>query len=281
MRPNTKTFSQNYTFSSQRQQPFRNYQPKSKASNLDRWDHGGFDQLQSEQELRWNKSQKDRAEYTTTPSKSTETLDSVKNLPTSSDFTNAAEEVQSSSDSQVLNSNPEKSQSSLTEVSKPETTKPARKERRPDRQLYSVRQKCTSNARNEEIKRMKEMTIQCSERLNCSVIEKRDDYSPYPQAVKDVLTAFEDKDHYMHEDDKLSISNVSTAMSDPLKNWDEESYVKSEVVRERMDSTTDLSLNAHSSETSSVLFDLVLETENGTINVRINNGEEDYDGLSG
>ena len=270
MRPNSKTFNQNHGFSSQRQQqPFRAYQAKSKACDLDRWDHSGFDQLQSEQDRfsKSTKSQKDQIDLTST-SDSIDIPNTTKHSEITNEATKQAQETQTSLDTQPSNS---------TQEIQKEAPKLARKERRPDRQLYSVRQKCTTNARTEEVRRMKEMTIQCSERLNCSIIEKREDYSPYPQAVKDVLTAFEDKDHYPHEDDKLSISNVSTAMSDPLKNWEEESYMKSEAAKERMDTTADMSQHAHSSEISSILFDMVLETENGTINVRIAHGEEDYE----
>jgi len=115
--------------------------------------------------------------------------------------------------------------------------------------------------------------VQCLERLNCSAIEKKEDNSPSHQVAKDVLASFEEKEFDPFEDDGLSISNVSTAMSDRLKNWEEESYLKSELIKER----ADLTPSPKEKEPSDVLFEILLETENGIMNVKICQGEEDYE----
>jgi len=92
--------------------------------------------------------------------------------------------------------------------------------------------------------------------------------SPYLQTVKDVLKAFEYKEVNSFEDDRLSVSNVSTAISERLKGIDEESYIKSETIKEKEDSIDDVESPLN------VLFDIMMETPNGLMNLRINEGDD-------
>jgi hypothetical protein len=259
MKPNTKKYCSDSGFSSQKAST-RNSQQEAKACDAERWDHGGFDQLQLEQQDKYSKSRN--------------------NCPDKTVVADCLETSNKESDS--LNENAkwthDKYQDSLhdfpsiidTELNfKEASQKRNKKEKRPDRQLYNARM------RNEELKKRKENTIHLPDRWNCSAIEKKEDSSPYPQMAKDVLIALEGKEIYGLEDDKLSISNVSTAMSDKLKSWDEESYVKSEAKREK--DNIDIAQSPRDKESAYVLFDLLLETENGTTNIRFYQGEEDYE----
>jgi len=241
------------------------------VSEVDRWDHGGFDQLQFEQQDKYSKFAKNR-----------------KNHP---DNTMAADSMDTSS--RGRGPNPDKAKWAhdkyqetvddfpplkiKEECDVKEAPQETKTKRKPDRQLYSVRQKCST--KNEDVKKTKETTIQCSERLNCSAIEKKEDAaSPYLKTVKEVLKAFDEKEVHSTEEDKLSISNVSTAMSDRLRNWEEESYLKHELLKDRVDSYEMVPSPKHK-EPLEVLFDILLETENGTRTVRIYQGEENYEAL--
>lgn len=140
--------------------------------------------------------------------------------------------------------------------------------RRPDRQLYNVRQK-------HSIKTEETTTKKTTEKPACS----KEESSPcFKGAAKDVFHGLDEKEIHSTEDDKLSISNVSTAMSDRLRNWEEESYLKSEFLKDRVD-TSDLthSPKDNSKESLEVLFDIVLETEQGANHLKIYQGEEDYE----
>jgi hypothetical protein len=137
-----------------------------------------------------------------------------------------------------------------------------RREKRPDRQLYNVRQR---------VNQTKPTTTPAKspERLNCSVIEKIEESSPYLQTVKDVLKAFEYKEVNSFEDDRLSVSNVSTAISERLKGIDEESYIKSDTIKEKEDSIEDIEESP-----IVVLFDMMMETPNGLMNLRVHEGDD-------
>ena len=132
--------------------------------------------------------------------------------------------------------------------------------------MYSVRQKYSM--KNEETKR----TIIPSEKSSC----KKEEASPSLKGVKDVLHGLDEKEVHSTEDDKLSISNVSTAMSDRLRNWEEESYLKSEFLKDRVD-TSDLTHSPKDKESAEVIFEIVLEGEQGGNRVKIYQSEEDYE----
>jgi len=150
-------------------------------------------------------------------------------------------------------------QENRTLQNKSTTTRPKR-EKRPDRQLYNVRQRVN------QTKPTKEASTKSP---NCSFIEKIEESSPYLQTVKDVLKAFEYKEVNSFEDDRLSVSNVSTAISERLKGIDEESYIKSETIKEKEDSIDEIVESP-----LNVLFDMMMETPNGLMNLRIHEGDD-------
>ena len=152
-------------------------------------------------------------------------------------------------------------QENRTLQNKSSVAKPKR-EKRPDRQLYNVRQRVN------QPKPVTKTPAKSPERLNCSVIEKIEESSPYLQTVKDVLKAFEYKEVNSFEDDRLSVSNVSTAISERLKGIDEESYIKSETIKEKEDSIEILE------SPIVVLFDMMMETPNGLMNLRVHEGDD-------
>jgi len=146
------------------------------------------------------------------------------------------------------------------------SSKPAKREKRPDRQLYNARQRHQQN----------KSIAKSPERLNCSVIEKIEESSPYLQTVKDVLKAFEYKEVNSFEDDKESVSNVSTAISERLKGIDEESYIRSETIKEKEDSIDNI--ESPSKESGEILFEMMIETESGMMNLKIHEGD-DYENV--
>jgi len=146
------------------------------------------------------------------------------------------------------------------------SSKPAKREKRPDRQLYNARQRHQQN----------KSIAKSPERLNCSVIEKIEESSPYLQTVKDVLKAFEYKEVNSFEDDKESVSNVSTAISERLKGIDEESYIRSETIKEKEDSIDNI--ESPSKESGEILFEMMVEIESGMMNLKIHEGD-DYENV--
>lgn len=217
---NSKTSNNSYSASAYPKNFNRTYQAKGRIDDGKKWDHDGFDQLQTEHQSAYSRS----------------------------------------SASSAKTGEKDLSQSTKT-----------RREKRPDQQFYSVRQK--QSMRQEELSKKTQSKIDGSERLNCSAIEKIEDPSPYLQPIKEVLTAFGEKEMLLLEDDKVSVSNVSTALSDP-----QEGVTKSEVLREGVNAI-DISQSPKSTEPSDIIFDLALELGSEQVNVRIYQGEEDYEGV--
>jgi len=255
MRPNSKTYHSEYSSSFQKS-PFHSFSSKSKYQDSDRWDHGGFDQLQTETTSKYSKPKKSRrnVDNNTMASDSFNT-----SLPQTSP---AVEKDKWTHDKfqETVNQEPKAKQ--------PVPEKPKR-ERKPDRALYNVRQRCEMKEK-ETVKQSPNPTSE----------KDKNEPLPSPQAAKDVLFGFRDKETYQFEDDKLSISNVSTAMSDPLKSWEEENCARVELLKEKQDSL-DIIQSPKSSKKSEeslteVLFEIMLQTEQGVVTVKVNKGEEDY-----
>jgi hypothetical protein len=256
MKSNSTKYHIDTDFTSQRTST-RDSQHEVEAHDVERWDHSGFCQLQLEQQNEYSKLNHNKAEKTMAVD-----YIEISNHRNDSVNENAQDKYQENlHDFSPILDNERNSKETLQRKN--------RKEKKPDRQLYSARM------RNEELKKMKEKTIQLPDRLNCSEIETKEDFSPFPQMAKEVLAVLEGKEIYELEDDRLSISNVSTAMSDKLKSWEEESYIKGEIKVER--DHHNIIKSPKDKESTDVLFDLLLETEKGITNVRFYHGEEDYE----
>ncbi len=244
MRPNSKTYNPEYSSSFQKS----SFHSKSKFQDTDRWDHGGFDQLQTENSSKYSKLKKSKR--------------NVEDKTMVADSLNAGvPQTGSTLDNDKWTH--DKFQETVNQEVKPkeQVQEKPKRERKPDRALYNVRQRC--GIKDEE-KKLKEK----SESL------------PSPQPAKDILLGFGEKEAYQFEDDRLSISNVSTAMSDPLKSWDEESYAKIEFLKEKQDSL-DVIQSPKSSKKgeeslAEVLFEIMLQSEQGIVTIKVHKGEEDY-----
>jgi hypothetical protein len=135
----------------------------------------------------------------------------------------------------------------------PEQKTYAKRQKRPDRVLYNARSKHT--VVSEETGKPREFT----EKLNFSKLDRKDD----------------DRETSMLEDSMIS---TSTAMSDRLRGSEEDSYIKGDSKTDRTN-IVDVIQSPKESEVEicETLFDMVLETQNGTVNIRIFQGEEDYE----
>jgi len=191
-------------------------------------------------------------------------MSSVKSIPNKSQAVLADRWDHSGFDQLQL----EQQNRTLQNKSSSDLKKPAKRERRPDRQLYNARQRHQQN----------KSIAKSPERLNCSVIEKIEESSPYLQTVKDVLKAFEYKEVNSFEDDKESVSNVSTAISERLKGIDEESYIRSETIKEKEDSIDNIESPSASKDSGEILFEMMLETESGMMNLKLHEGD-DYENV--
>ena len=248
MRPNSKTYNPELC-SSSRRAAYSTFQNKSRAQEVDKWGHEGFEQLELQAQLQNSKLSKSR-----------------RNNP---DLTMASDSLKVQKNDKTAQNDKEKwTHDKYEEIlcEEPKTKEQAqnqkpKREKRPDRALYSVRQK--HSLRNEEMKKANESTVLCSDKLKCIENEKKEGNPSSPP-----LKTLGDKET---EDDKLSISNVSTAMSDPLKSWEEESYTKNET-KEKAESVEE----QKEKEELEILFDIQLENENGLVSVRMYKGEEDY-----
>ena len=170
----------------------------------------------------------------------------------------------------------QESQKQIAKVDeKLETSKPtkARKEKKPDRQLYSVRQR--NNLRQEKERKSKEST-QNHEKPDQSKDESQLETSSYKQMVKDIISACEDKEANIFEDDKLSVSNVSTAISEKMKGTDEDISIKCEQIKEEDDFNDSISPSSITKE-SEILVELVLESGNGSFVITVYKDEEDFE----
>ena len=254
MRPNSKTYNPEYSSSFQKPSVYS----KPKFQDTDRWDHGGFDQLQTENASKYSKLKKSKR--------------NVEDKTMAADSLNAGVS-QTGSTLENDKWTHDKFQETVNQQVRPKEQVPEKpkRERKPDRALYNVRQRC--GMKDEEKKPKETVKKPQSEK-------EKNESLPSPQPVKDVLLGFGEKDAYQFEDDKLSISNVSTAMSDPLKSWDEESYARVELLKEKQDSL-DLIQSPKSSKKSEeslseVLFEIMLQSEQGIVTIKIHKGEEDY-----
>jgi len=149
-----------------------------------------------------------------------------------------------------------------------------RREKKPDRQLYSVRQR--NNLRQESELKNKD-SLQNSEKLNEDQTSKNQESSSYKQMVKEMLSACEDKEAYPFEDDKLSVSNVSTAFSDKFKGTEEDISIKCEQIKEEDDFND--SIPSPTLPSSEILFELVLQTGNGMINITMYKDDDDIESM--
>jgi hypothetical protein len=131
-----------------------------------------------------------------------------------------------------------------------------KREKRPDQLLYSVRSKVS---KGDDLNKSQLSNAPLSSRG-----EKADENSPRLKQDKDIL------EHL--EDDKSSISNVSTAISDRLKNFDDEN---------KLELAMDRPLQSESSQIKKddphLLFELALESEKPSETIKIYDNEEDYD----
>jgi len=255
MRPNSKIYHSEYSSSFQKS-PFHSFSSKPKYQDSERWDHGGFDQLQTETNSKYSKLKKSRRNVDSNTMASDSFNTSIPQTPP------AAENDKWTHDKfhETVNQEPKPKEQVLE--------KPKR-ERKPDRALYNVRQRCEMKEK-EAVKQSQTLTSE----------KDKNESFPSPQAVKDVLLGFRDKDTYQFEDDRLSISNVSTAMSDPLKSWEEENYARVELLKEKQDSL-DIIQSPKSSKKSEesfteVLFEIMFQTEQGIVTIKVNKAEEDY-----
>jgi len=140
-----------------------------------------------------------------------------------------------------------------------------KKERRPDKPLYSVRSK---QHKNDELFNTNTTSTPRS--------GKFDEFTPKAKNYKDILLT-EDKDTTPFEDDKSFISNVSTAISerrnleDELLNYKES---KLDILHERGTSEKGMSSKK---EDSHVLFELCIDSEKPTEIIKVYDNEEDYE----
>jgi hypothetical protein len=250
MRPNSKTYNPEYSSSFQKS----SFYSKPKFQDTDRWDHGGFDQLQTENTPKYSKLKKSKINV----EEKTMAADSLNAGASQTGFTLENDKWTH-----------DKFQETVNQEVKPkeQVQEKPKRERKPDRALYNVRQRC--GIKDEE-KKLKETikTPQSNESL------------PSPQPAKDVLLGFGEKEAYQFEDDRLSISNVSTAMSDPFKSWEEESYGRVELLKEKQDSL-DIIQSPKSSKKgeeslSEVLFEIMVQSEQAIVTIKVHKGEEDY-----
>lgn len=150
-----------------------------------------------------------------------------------------------------------------------------RGEKRPDRQLYSARNKhvhgendshsesfCTDAAEN--IHNRDDHDLGSEFQNNQPGSDKKDQILQATN-VKGILGIGEDKEG---QEDKSFVSNVSTAMSDKLKNGEDEM-----VTREKSHSN-DSNLRSFEPKT---LFEISLKSERGREIIRIYDEEEDYE----
>lgn len=140
-----------------------------------------------------------------------------------------------------------------------------RRERKPDKPLYSVRNK---HPKNDEL--LKTNTTSTPR------TPKFDESTPKAKYYKDFLST-EDKETTAFEDDKSFISNVSTAISD-RKNLEDEiaSYKegKLDILHER---GTAEKCSSTKKDDSHVLFELCIDNERPGDIIKVYDNEEDYE----
>lgn len=252
---------------------YNNRPPKQYASK--KWDHNGYDELQHEQGPRYkNDERHDRYK---------------KNRKYQNDVTMASDllDKQDQADKHDISkdkwahdkydANTEKAQAepvSKVDNEREKTQKPARKERRPDKQLYSVRDKRhndESKPRNINQENNKHGKLENQDREKIAIV--KEEGLKLPKSIG--------KGAYVNEDDtKSTISNVSTAISDPLKGYEEETSIlresKGEILPKKAEEKNEESKMELSEPDA--FFEIVLDT--GKIELfRISENEEDYEGL--
>jgi len=166
-----------------------------------RWDHGGFDQLQSERKYqederndRYRKSRRFQNEDTLASDMLETQPEPAKSRADAGKWTH---------DKFEENSNNPSAQGSTKLTNEPEKpTKPRIREKRPDRQLYSVRGKRTTGPEETKSERnsVKEEAVSAGKTALLSDEVMR---GPATKTVKEP--------HMYEDDNKSSISNVSTA----------------------------------------------------------------------
>jgi len=153
---------------------------------------------------------------------------------------------------------------------KNKTQKPNRRERKPDRKLYSVRDK--RGQEDPKTATQKEMRTETTE---TGTKDKDKTVLKNEEVIKGQRGS--EKEIHVNEDD--SISNVSTAISDPLKGYEEESSIIKEsqnlsVMKVMGDKPKDIKKD-HEDE---LLFQLILDTNQREV-VKIYDNEENYEGF--
>lgn len=226
----------------------------SKAVEAMRWDHSGFDQLQSEQNQgrfreeknsKQNKSQNDPGHNPTSdlrktmkPSNQREGLDG-KWLHDKFD--------------ELENPNPRKSNQN--------TDQAQQRKKRPNQQLYNARERHNKESNSNDVS---------------SQVSTNYDSTPRNKYAK-AFAMKDDKDVLSIEDDSKSYtSNVSTAFSERIKPLDDDIFANRDSVYTDRPAER---LFSSKKDDSHVLFEINLENDGLSDTIKIYDNEEDYDGF--
>jgi len=244
-----------YTFQDKSgRNPHSNRAPKPFESK--RWDHGGYDQLQSEHDsrLKDNVSNDKFKKHRKHPNDTTMASDVLDNA--SKDSHPCVTSSKWTHDKYAEVSNPQQtSQNGYNEKEK--SQKPARRERKPDKPLYSVRSKI-SNPEEPKPRNSANKGVEITE------AQERGKSTLLSDEVMRGPRGSEKEIHVIEDDTKSSTSNVSTAISDPFKGYEEEgSMIKD---------------SKEAKKEPGLLFELVLDAEKQDI-VKIYENEGDYEGF--
>jgi hypothetical protein len=247
---------------------------KSKFQDNDRWDHSGFDQLQQEQYEKDNKSSRPITKIKK-PRKNhpdntlmADNLDMLKG-----DKKNNRESMKWQHDKY------EESVSQHSYSSTSQENSYRRKDKKPDKPLYSVREKQT---KQDDVVKTPGSSFQSS----AIKYDKNDENFETPKMksnTESFVSLAGEKETVVMEDDKSSISNVSTAISDRNKPWDDDNLNSSSKNENRSD-TKDKQLTHNTVEDSSgrpslvpsAGIELVIAGPSTSETIRIFDNEDDY-----
>jgi hypothetical protein len=260
---------------SSREKPFRytNGNRASKPFDSERWNHSGYDQLQYEQERKFKNEDRDDRKYKKTrrfQNDDTMAADRLEQQVQENSQPSDTKKWTHDKYNESLN-DLQGSQAAKENEDKTKTQKPGRKERKPDRQLYSVRDKRVHQDESKAHNQNKPVvSTEPQEAVKTGSKEE----------LNKVVSATEKEAHIYEDDNRSSVSNVSTAISDPLKGYEEEGSMirdsRSESIKKKDEGRAKEEKQELNEGT--ILFEMVVETEKKEV-VKIYENEEDYEGL--